>query len=140
MKSKMKWGVAILIGLLIGVSVLLITRPTETEPEEVYKSSTPAEKEEVGRNIQDAIDKSKKDLSPIAAKEHQVVSNENSQPETVHTSSNPMFANGVPEHLQCPDQWIGMYSRNFKGDRHELGRINQPRIDEVLSKGCVKFL
>lgn len=53
---------------------------------------------------------------------------------TVQTSSNPMFADGVPEHLHCPEEWIGKYSREFKGDRHDLGRITQPRIDEILSK------
>ena len=54
---------------------------------------------------------------------------------TVRTSSsNPMFADGVPEHLQCPEEWIGMYGREFKGDPHDLGRITQPRIDEILSK------
>ncbi|RKU18791.1 hypothetical protein C6501_02050 [Candidatus Poribacteria bacterium] len=50
------------------------------------------------------------------------------------TSSNPMFADGVPEHLHCPEEWIGMYAKTFKGDFHELGRIMQPRIDEILSK------
>ena len=49
------------------------------------------------------------------------------------TSSNPMFAGGVPKHLQCPEEWIGMYGREFE-DRHELGRFFQSRIDEILSK------
>ncbi|MYF57085.1 hypothetical protein F4225_15370 [Candidatus Poribacteria bacterium] len=79
MKSRMKWGVAILIGLLIGVSVFLLTRSTETEPEEVYRAPTPSEQEQVDRNIQDAIDKAKKDLPPIAEIEHQEMPNKNSQ-------------------------------------------------------------
>ena len=79
MKNRMKWGVAILIGLLIGASVFLITRPTETEPKIVYKPPTPSEKAEVDRNTQDAIDKAKKDLPPIAEKEHQEAPNKNSQ-------------------------------------------------------------
>ncbi len=33
------------------------------------------------------------------------------------TSTNPLFADGVPEHLQCPPEWIG---------------INTDKIDEVL--------
>ena len=28
---------------------------------------------------------------------------------TVQTSSNPFFTEGVPEHLQCPEEWIGTY-------------------------------
>ncbi len=50
------------------------------------------------------------------------------------TSSNPMFADGVPKHLQFPNEWIGMYVQNFKEDYSELGRFSQPRIDEILSK------
>ena len=87
MKSRMKWGLAILIGLLIGVSVFTLTRTPETEPEEVYRAPTPAEKSEVDRNIQDAIDKAKKDLPRNAEVEHQEVSHENSQAKTVHTPS-----------------------------------------------------
>ena len=26
------------------------------------------------------------------------------------TSSNPLFADGVPEHLKCPEKWIGVYT------------------------------
>ncbi len=54
--------------------------------------------------------------------------------QTVQTSSNPMFASGVPEHLQCPKQWIGKYGREIKTSRSELSRISRPRIDEILSK------
>ena len=79
MKSRMYWGVAILIILLIGVYVFLITRPTETEPKIVYKPLTLSEKAEVDRNIQDAIDKAKKDMLPIAEIEHQEMPHKNSQ-------------------------------------------------------------
>ncbi len=65
MKRRMYWGVAILILLLIGVSVFLLSRTTETEPEEVYNPLKPSEKEQVDRNIQDAIEKSKQNQPPI---------------------------------------------------------------------------
>lgn len=66
MKYRMYWGLAILIILLIGVSVFLLTRPTETDPEIVYQPPTPAEQAEVKRKIQEKIDKAKKDLPPVA--------------------------------------------------------------------------
>lgn len=66
MRNRKIWGLATLIILISGVSVFLLTRTTETEPEKVYNPFTPAEKEQVDRNIQDAIDKSKKNLPPIA--------------------------------------------------------------------------
>ena len=68
MKRRMYWGVAILILLLIGVSVFLLSRTTETEPEEVYNPLTPSEKEQVDRNIQDAIEKSKQN-QPLIVEE-----------------------------------------------------------------------
>lgn len=66
MRNRMIWGVATLIILLIGVSVFLLTRTTETEPEIVHRSPTPEEKAEVDRNIQEIIDKAKQDQPPIA--------------------------------------------------------------------------
>ena len=32
---------------------------------------------------------------------------------TVQTSSNPLFADGVPEHLQCPEELIGVYAKGL---------------------------
>ena len=69
MKSRMKWGVTILIILLIGFSVFLLTRTPETEPEIIYNTPTPEEMEQVERNIQDAIDKAKKDQPPTAERD-----------------------------------------------------------------------
>ena len=54
--------------------------------------------------------------------------------ELVQTSSNPMFADGVPAHLQCPEQWIGKYAREIKLDPYEIAPIMGPRVDEILSK------
>ncbi len=54
---------------------------------------------------------------------------------TVQTSSNPMFADGVPEHLHCPEEWVGVYVNTLsQSDHEELGRIGQLRIEEILSK------
>jgi len=36
----------------------------------------------------------------------------------VQTSSNPLFADGVPEHLQCPEHLIGVYARGLRREEH----------------------
>ncbi len=79
MKSRMYWGIATLIILLIGVSVFLLTRTPETEPERIYLFPTPEKQAEVRRNIQDAIDKARKDLLLIAEVERQKTPHKNSQ-------------------------------------------------------------
>ncbi len=79
MNRRFYWGIATLIILLIGVSVFLLTRTPETEPEIIYNPFTPEEKAEVAHNIQEAIDNTKKDLSPIAEDEHQEAPHKNSQ-------------------------------------------------------------
>ena len=45
MKSKMYWGVAILIILLIGVSVFMLMRNTDTDPKVIYKVDVAPEKQ-----------------------------------------------------------------------------------------------
>lgn len=60
MRKKLYWGLATLIILLIGVSVVLLTRDTDTGLDiNVYRAPSPEEEEQVERNIQDAIKKSK---------------------------------------------------------------------------------
>ena len=47
------------------------------------------------------------------------------------TSSNPLFADGVPEHLQCPPELIGVYSREIDAETSDgLKRIGI----EILEK------
>lgn len=52
-------------------------------------------------------------------------------PKTVQTSSNPLFAEGVPEHLQCPQEWIGVYSQGLSVE--DLLKI-KAIADEVVAK------
>lgn len=80
MTRRFYWGIATLIILLIGVSVFLLTRTPDTEPpEEVYRPLTPAEKEQVDRNIQEIIDKAKKNQPQVAEIEHQEIPHKNLQ-------------------------------------------------------------
>lgn len=90
MRNRMIWGLVILIILIIGVSVFLLTRTTETEPEKVYNPLTPAEKEQVDSNIQDAIDKEKKNLPPIPEEDRQQVEIKKPQ---VTEKSDPILRN-----------------------------------------------
>lgn len=69
MNRKVYWGLGVLIILIIGVSAFLLTRTPETEPERVYLAPTPAEKAEVDRNIQDAIDKAKKNQPMLSERD-----------------------------------------------------------------------
>lgn len=73
MNRKMYWGVALLILLIGTAAVFMLTRTTETEPETVYNPLTEADKEQVEQNIQDAIDKEKQNLPPIAEEDRQQV-------------------------------------------------------------------
>lgn len=38
------------------------------------------------------------------------------EPKTRQTSSNPLFAGGVPEHLQCPEELIGLYAKEMSAE------------------------
>ena len=49
------------------------------------------------------------------------------------TSTNPMFADGVPEHLQCPKQWVGLYSHEID-DLSEIHAHMIPILYEILTK------
>lgn len=49
----------------------------------------------------------------------------------VQTSTNPLFADGVPEHLQCPEEWIGSYLSELPS---EAGPLMQKIAAEVIDK------
>lgn len=54
------------------------------------------------------------------------------------TSTNPLFADGVPKHLQCPPELVGIYdirieNRPFEVDPETFERIHQARL-EILEK------
>ena len=50
---------------------------------------------------------------------------------TVQTSSNPLFADGVPEHLQCPEELIGIYARGLPTE--ELLKIYNIQIEVMAN-------
>ncbi len=135
MKRKMLCGLAVLILLLITVGVFLFTQQNiDTKPEVVFEppSDEVIQKMEADiaeRNTQDAA----KPPPPGETKEsgywhgdhwHKTspgaietanTPRELAEPPTDipypsgQTSSNPLFADGVPEHLKCPQKWIGVY-------------------------------
>lgn len=49
------------------------------------------------------------------------------------TSSNPFFANGVPEHLKCPEKWIGDYlwaNGEWEAAKQKINQV----ADEVITQ------
>ena len=59
MRNKLYWGFGILVIIILGLSVALFMRNTDTEPEVIYNPTTPEDMEQVNRRIQDMIDKGK---------------------------------------------------------------------------------
>lgn len=59
MTRRVYWGFAFLIILLLGFTALLLIWDTDTERDVVYEPFSPEEKEQVNRNIQEAIEKEK---------------------------------------------------------------------------------
>ena len=49
------------------------------------------------------------------------------------TSSNPYFADGVPEHLKCPEKWIGVYAW-ASGEYSEVDQKMRQIYREVMEK------
>lgn len=49
------------------------------------------------------------------------------------TSSNPLFADGVPEHLQCPPEWIGVHVED-ESLREEFVSIVETMWEEIKEK------
>ncbi len=49
------------------------------------------------------------------------------------TSSNPYFADGVPEHLKCPKKWIGVYAW-ASGEYSEVDQKMRQIYREVIAK------
>jgi hypothetical protein len=110
----------------------VLLRQQATESNEIIQPSEKQQTAETANPTKAAADAPVDSITPTTEKPINDITT--GVAKNVHTSSNPMFAGGIPKHLQCPEEWIGMYSREFKGDRHDIGRISQPRIDEILSK------
>ena len=49
------------------------------------------------------------------------------------TSSNPYFADGVPEHLKCPKKWIGVYAW-ASGEYSEVDQKMRQIYREIIAK------
>ena len=49
------------------------------------------------------------------------------------TSSNPFFADGVPEHLKCPEKWIGVYAW-ASGEYSEVDQKMRQIYREVIAQ------
>ena len=126
MNRKMYWGVALLILLIGTAAVFMLTRTTETEPVTVYNPLTEADKKQVEQNIQDAIDKEKQNLPPIAEEDRQQVEIE--KPQVAEVSKETESSDGeiseaghefikswLPTELESTEKRIEFLEKAYKG-------------------------
>ncbi len=159
MKNRMIWGLAILIIVIIGVSVFLLTRTTETEPETVYNPLTEADKKQVEQNIQDAIDKEKQNLPPIVEGDKQQVEIEKpkttEKPVTVprntgeaetpyahpKVGSIPMSPFGFGSYPEVPEGMLDLGGNPYKPiwAHHRWPNIRMAKTHELLSRVKIKL-
>ncbi len=137
MRNKLYWGLGVLVVLIIvgGVFWFIDYRADmkhfKTELDEANRKLEVRNK---AKNTPKVISNDVKSIRESTENITEGADEPDNVDQTVQTSSNPMFANGVPEHLQCPEQWIGKYGREIKTSRSEFPPIMRPRIDEILSK------
>ena len=93
-------------------------------------ASVPTDTETLGQS-ETSIENEDTDTVPSLATENTDNTDGSQTRKIVQTSSNPLFADGVPEHLQCPEAFIGLY-----GDEVPTEAVDQMRqiADEVIGK------
>ena len=145
MRKKMIWGLFAFIILLIGVSAVLLmwnTDNTDTEPKVVYKDvepsiENPPPAEQVGghwhggewHDAPHPNAKSNEMPSSIAmAEEFAGIPHVRG-----FTSTNPLFSDGVPKHLQCPKDAVGVYTRDVE-DLSRIHSLMTPILAEILTE------
>lgn len=159
MRNRMIWGLATLIIVIIGVSVFLLTRTTETEPEKVYNPLTPSDKEQVDRNIQDAIGKTQKDLPPIDEVDRQQVETEKPQateksvpvprntgeaetPDAhLKVESKPMSPFGFGSYPEVPEGMLHIGENPYEPiwANHRWPNIRMAKTHELISRVEIKL-
>ena len=115
----------------------LIIKPVKIEPPAAPKPPPPGETHATGHWHGDEWHSEPHETHPPPAEVHQPPpSPESAAEETpdalqappqlpadfvnpTSTSSNPLFADGVPEHLQCPPEFIGVYVRDISAEALE---------------------
>lgn len=135
MTRRMYWGLATLIILLIGVSVFLLTRTPETDPEIIYRPLTPEEKAEVDHNIQEVIDKETKKNQP------RIVEVEVEKPQPVEK---PVLINSgagiIPNYglveLENPvlNKWIQLRTTNVPGIDIDWASLSPEELADTIAK------
>lgn len=142
MNRKVYWGLGVLIILIIGVSVFLLTRTPETDdPEIVYLPPTPEEKKEVEDNIQEIIDKAKKDQPQIAEIEVEKPPVEIEKPKPVEkpvpiNSGDGIIPNyGVVE-FENPvlNKWIRLRTTNVPGIDIDWASLSPEELVDTIAK------
>ncbi len=120
MNRKMYWGVAILILLIGTAAVFMLTRTTETEPKTVYNPLSPSEKEQVDRNIQAEIEKSKQNLPPIVEVPKsdptaEVSGETESSDDEISEAGHEFIKSWLPIELESTEERIDLLNKLYEG-------------------------
>ncbi len=110
MKLRKYWlPFSVVLVVFVSLSIYLLT---ETQGRKGQAHPTDTEKSSLGHISQDG-DSHDGELHAEAQAENDANVEERDTPTRPTTgnaiSSNPLFADGVPEHLQCPAKWVGAY-------------------------------
>ncbi len=102
MNRKVYWGLGVLIILLIGVSIFLLMRNTDTEPIVVYKGDVEPAKETID-NLRNEASKNNPppDVSPNTVP---IAQGENTSPET-QTHRRPFSEMPMEERMKAIEDW-----------------------------------
>lgn len=85
-----------------------------SEPHDTHAPPTPQQENDVAAEPAPVVKESAESSEPLPPPPER----DSDFVNPTSTSSNPLFADGVPEHLQCPPELIGDYFKEGSGERH----------------------
>ncbi len=138
-------GVSVLLVAICAVGVFLLRDETPKEPIVIYKPVQPLEKPTAQAPVAETPQGGHfhadgtwhgepQDPTAAAAVSNRATFTQIAFAEGVHptsVSSNPLFKDGVPEHLQCPPELIGVY---LNEDKEKVLPKILPIYQEIMEK------
>lgn len=135
MKRKLYWGLTILIILLVGVTVVMLTRTTDTEPKTVYKDVDP---EKPGQQSDKKLSETKKFTKWFEKEKATLLSNDTEQvkgnnPDMQEADKFPDWNSLTPEQRQhIFDQFYVQFGLKVppRGYDYRWKDVGVPYLDE----------
>ena len=138
-------GVSVLLVAICALSIFLLRDETPQEPVVIYKPVQPLEKPTAQAPVAETPQGGHfhadgtwhgepQDPTAAAAVSNRATFTQIAFAEGVHptsVSSNPLFKDGVPEHLQCPPEFIGLY---LNEDKEKVLPKILPIYQEIMEK------